>query len=584
MLLFFPNESKNNITLEIKIKADPKEQNNLININENPKEKTFKKLLLLKAFEKEFLGLMKTPIIDEYDLKEFYLINKNIIEKFKEDHAWFNQINNINYDFSFKGYIKNMHRIIQINKNVLNNPPLNNYQINDNIFKEETNFEPNINKLWNKVQYPFEFILVPEYLFDLFYSDFMKHTIKKEDFKYNVLIGNDVLFIQSKQVNSIFYAYKFNSQNSSLEVICAINYNSENIFYQEVKKFIKGNSLENYFNARKFNLNNIDHSNKLMENNQIIGEYIILKRFSIENHKIEEIKNTIRKNLNLFITYNNFIERINKIKGTSIEINNINDLLNNLSKLPSMKCIIIYEANLKNITHKLRFDKIKGLLKFQNNPNYNAEENKIINIILNNPDPIQFSLKELLKQANIFNGINYNENFKAKSIFNFINLDLITQIDNSPEIINKYKNAEALLFNNKNYYYLYYQNIKKIFKINQVDGREFSIDEVNFEQGFEKLYQNLNKLVKYEEIEKKQIKNLLKNITKPIEYYCVNQKWMNDLKKFLNYNIIQTYPNDYQKWNEFMGINKKLPNELNNNIIGLFPEISNFQNINVGIP
>ena len=167
--MFFPNESKNNITLEIKIKADPKEQNNLININKNEKEKTFKKLLLLKAFEKEFMGLMKMPITDEYDLKEFYLINKNIIEKFKEDHAWFNQINNINYDFSFKGYIKNMNRIIQINKNIINNPPLNNYQINDKIFKEETNFEPNINKLWNKVQYPFEFILVPEYLFDLFF-------------------------------------------------------------------------------------------------------------------------------------------------------------------------------------------------------------------------------------------------------------------------------------------------------------------------------------------------------------------------------------------------------------------------------
>ena len=91
---------------------------------------------------------------------------------------------------------------------------------------------------------------------------------------------------------------------------------------------------------------------------------------------------------------------------------------------------------------------------------------------------------------------------------------------------------------------------------------EFSIEEVNFEQGFEKLYQSLYKLVKYEEIEKKQMKNLLKNITKPIEYYCVNQKWMNDFKKFLNYNIIQTYPNDIQKWNEFMGRNIKLPNEL----------------------
>ena len=57
--------------------------------------------------------------------------------------------------------------------------------------------------------------------------------------------------------------------------------------------------------------------------------------------------------------------------------------------------------------------------------------------------------------------------------------------------MNKFKKGEALLFNNKNLYYLYYQNSKKFFKINQVSGMEFSIEEVNFEQGFEKLYQSL---------------------------------------------------------------------------------------------
>ena len=582
ILIFFPNENNNNRTLEIKIKADFGVQNNLININENQKEKTFKKLILLNAFEKDFIGLMKMPISDEYDLKEFYLINKNIIEKFKEDHRWFNQISNINYDFSFKGHIKNMNKIIQKNQNIFNDPSLYNYQINYNIYKEENNFVSNINKLWNKVQCPFEFILVPEYLFDLFYSDFTNHTIKKENFKYNVLIGNDVLFIQSKEFNNIFYVYKISPQNESLEIVCAINYNKESIFYREVKNYIKGYGLENYFKARKFDLNNINIYNKLIENNQAFLEYIILKKYNREKQNIAEIKNTLNKNLNLLITHNNFIERINKIQGTTIEINNINDLFNNLYNFNSMKCIIIYGPDLKAITYKLHFDKIKGLLKLKNSPNYNQEENKIINIIMNNP--IKTSLKELLNHANIFNGMNYNENFKAQSIFNFVNLDLISQIDNSPEIINKFKKGEALLFNNKNLYYLYYQNSKKFFKINQVSGMEFSIEEVNFEQGFEKLYQSLYKLVKYEEIEKKQMKNLLKNITKPIEYYCVNQKWMNDFKKFLNYNIIQTYPNDIQKWNEFMGRNIKLPNELNNNIIGLFPKIDNFQNINVGIP
>ena len=47
ILIFFPNENNNNRTLEIKIKADFGVQNNLININENQKEKTFKKLILL---------------------------------------------------------------------------------------------------------------------------------------------------------------------------------------------------------------------------------------------------------------------------------------------------------------------------------------------------------------------------------------------------------------------------------------------------------------------------------------------------------------------------------------------------------
>ena len=53
---------------------------------------------------------MKTSIIDEYDTKEFYLINKNIIEKFKTDHNSFMPLININFDFSYKGFSKNLQK------------------------------------------------------------------------------------------------------------------------------------------------------------------------------------------------------------------------------------------------------------------------------------------------------------------------------------------------------------------------------------------------------------------------------------------------------------------------------------------
>ena len=583
IVLFFPNEIQNNRTLELKIKTDSNIQKNINipNINENPKEKILKKLILLNSFEQEVLKLIKMPIIDEYDVKEFYLINKNIVQKFRNEYISFNQFANINFNCSYKGYLKCLPKIIQMNQNNLNQLPLNNNQLN-NIYKDEKNFVPSFNSIWNGALYPIEFFLLPEELFDLFYTDFGPHNMKKEEFKYNVLIGNDVVFIQDKSNNNIFHFYKINNQNGMLELVCSLNYNEEMTFFNEVNKYIKGRGLENYFKLRNFDTLNYNQYKPLVENNITIGEYIFLKQISFENPKTTEIRNEIRKDLILLNQYNSFIQKIKTLQGTNIEINNINDVLNNFNKFNKMNCLIIDGKNLKFIKDRLYFDKINNLLNFQNSPNYNQEEDKIINIITNEQN--QKNINELLNQAFIFNGMKVPENFKGQSVFHFINLDLISQIDNRPEIITKCQNSQAFFFVNNNINCLYYPTTKKLFQINGTLVIDFSIEEKNFDQGLEGMYINLIDLNNDQEKEKDMMKYPIKYMSKPEFYYCINQKWINDFKRYFNYSIIEQFANKYEVWKSYMDKNKVPPNELLNNNNNLIPEQFNYLNLPINIP
>ena len=589
IILFFPKERQNNQILELKMKNNTQDLNQLMinnmNLNTNPKENTLKKLILLLAFEKEFQKLMKASIIDEYDIKEFYLININIIAKFKEEHDSFMQFINIKFDFSYKGFSKNLQKIVNMHQNnILNNQQLNNYQLN-NIYKDENNFKTLFNKYWDNFDYPYEFILVPENLFDLFYNDFTQHNIPKEDFKYNVLIGNDVLFVQNQKNNCIFNAYKINNlQNGTLEAICAFKYNEENNFYSDVKKYIKGYGLEKYFIERKLDKNSVNQIISIYENNMIYMQYIFLKQTNFENPKILAIKNEFKRNRNLFELYKEFIKSINILGLTNIEINNINDIEKNIQNLKIIKCVILLKQNLKSIHKKLYFDKIAMLEKEMKQNNFNLENNHIINDIMNNPNPND--LQEILNNAFIFDGIKIDDNYKNKSVFSYINLNLILSINESTDLAKKFKDAEANLFINKNNFYLYYPNSKKLFKIINFTQSEFALEEVNFEQRFIKLFEKLKELIKDEDEEKDKLKYSIKYMSKPNFYYCINQSWLDEFKKLVNYEMIKSNPKDSNKWNKYMEQNKNALNILFNNQMKLKPEsLKNIGiNINMEIP
>ena len=116
-----------------------------------------------------------------------------------------------------------------------------------------------------------------------------------------------------------------------------------------------------------------------------------------------------------------------------------------------------------------------------------------------------------MKQAIIFDGNKLDKNYNNNSLFGFINLDLIKKIDNSPDIFNKFAEAEANIFKNNNIYYLYYPKTQKIFKIKNFNQSLFSIEEEQL--GLNQIHDLLIKLVNDDDNEKDKLKFSIKYMT-----------------------------------------------------------------------
>ena len=99
------------------IKTEEKKEND--EINENEEENIMKSLILLYANEKEIQKLLNSYIVDQYDLKEYYLINKNFIDEFMDNNDY-TKVKDIldkeNYNLSYNGYYFNLNKIMEISK------------------------------------------------------------------------------------------------------------------------------------------------------------------------------------------------------------------------------------------------------------------------------------------------------------------------------------------------------------------------------------------------------------------------------------------------------------------------------------
>ena len=564
------------------IKED-KNKSNLIGIKASDNyELIIKKLILLYAFEKEFYKIITKSIEDEYDFKNYLLINKNIIDKFKQkyDYLKIKEILDKNKNnLSYKGYLKNISEFIK-NNEIMNIIKINLNQNSDTkIFEDENNFIPKINKISDSFQYPYDFIIFPKTLFDLFYDDFNHSKKQFEDFRYNILIGDNLLFIQDSKYKNIFHTYKFivnDNENNNLDMVCSFKYDNELMFYEEVENHIKGKGLENYLNERKLEIKNeLNQNIDLISNNKKIGECLVYKQIKIEIINENIIEDEVTKSEKFINKYNDLIKEIKNLESSNLNISNINEIENNINNLKIIKGFIIFEPILKYILDDLfNFPQIEKLKSLPMDENYIQQKNEIIKNILSHSKTNEYNepVKPLGEK-------DFSEMMNLKIFLSFINIDLMNAINKQEDI-----DKEFWLFKNNDLYFAYCKYSKRLFKLNFDSDNKFTITEPFNKNKPENILIYLKKLVNDEETKSNLIKTKLKNITKFEYYYLVNQEWIEQFKLFYNYKKIKKNINSGDdKLQKYLKNLSELPQELSDSQ-RLIPEPFIFQYIQGIIP
>jgi len=538
-----PNSSNNSIKGK-NVYMAPEESHDLNS------ENILEQMILLYANEQDFNKSLESKIIDEYDTKEFYIINKDWIENYKNQN-YFKEISNILEEldsyYSYKGFCLNLKNIVKIEEFRNIKEKMNQIGNKDDFFREQ-NFYPNIYKdefkniknIENNVC-PKNFTLVPKNLFDILYKEIVKsgeHCI--DDYKYNILIGDDVLFIQDKNKNSIFYVFFQYNNNLLLDYIFI--FNDEISFYNEVNIYIKDKGFENYINKRKIKNNSTQIVHKLKgKGNSDLGELIIFSSFKENELKINNIKNKLEEYKEYYSHYNKFISNFFSIKDNNISENNFNDIFNifNKNNFNWLKVGIILEKDFNSIWSNLYFTQIEKLFNNENAQDYKNIEDDIINEILNYDfeDVKSFINKKL----DLYDFREFDEHKNKNNIYHFIDLEFLEIIVNFSDELQKYLNSiqESYYFKNNDKHYIIFPNDEKLYKVeyqNKTDS--FRVKEYIFNFEDKSILNNLKKLYGNECKIENQLKLPIYNISNPKDFHLVYYKWIETFKDENNYNKI----------------------------------------------
>ena len=548
--LYFPND-KNSIYELF--------NDNIIEKNKDSlKENILKKLILLYANERHFLELLRKPIKDEYDTNEYYLINKNWIEEYKNKFN-FNEIkkelDNMNLDeLSYKGFCYNLENLAQSEKlskikiNLLNDK--NEFYNENNLqfltYKQDFN---NIPQIQNNIC-PKEFILLQENLFDLFYEDIIKDKLSfKNDYKFNILLGDNILFIQDNNDKLIYYLFTL---DKTYELNYIFKFENSNIFYNEVKLFIKGKGLYNYIVERK-----IEYKKKMSikdlfnEKDNIIGKYILFKKIGKDIVDKAKMKIIINQNMDLYKRYKKFNEQLLFINDNQMDLDDINDIYakyknNNLN---FVKVGVVLEEDLIKLENDLYFNEIEEIIQIKDDKKSEEKFNEIVNKFKKVENCGIFKLISLLKLYD-YNDIDIDNNKNIK--YNLIDIEEL----NSIKEINF--SSEVIYFKNKDEFYIFYPNAKKLYLLENYKGKgSFTLKQCNFDSFYVNILMHLKGIYQNEEKIKNLIKKPLGNITQPKKYYLVNNDWFKNYKKIYKYDY---YLNVLENSDEKLICNLKIQN------------------------
>jgi len=532
------------------------EENNILEITksekisvDDKKENILKNLILIYAYEKNYDKLFISLIEDEYDINEYYLINKNWIESYKNNsYKEVKRILDNNYDFSLKGFLYNLNNIVKKDdfKNIKS-------KLKSFIDNKEESFYPkknqdiskNIKDIGQDIYCPDEFILVPEFLFDFFYSGINKSKYSKDDYKYNIMINDKVVFIQDNKINSIYYTFFFHDK-SELDLYYLFNYEEDITFFNEVKLYIKDKGFLNYIAERNIKYKKdktltYEELNK-QEEEEKIGKYINFK--TLDSGQITQI-NTLKinkmlnENEKLFSKNKEFLNSIDNLTANRIKTPNYNQLNEIIKNYPNKKFIktqvgIALVSNINNLYDNLFFKELGDLsyLK-EKNEEYEKQKEEIIKKLLR-----KYKDKNIEDIVNenilLFNPEDIDNDKNHKNKYNLINIELLKEINKSKEFSESI--LECFYFKNNDEEYILYPGKSKLYMIKNRDKTSFNLKECYI--NLEIIINNLKGLEENEENIKKKLELPLKELSDPEEYYCINNEWIEEYKKLYNYKTI----------------------------------------------
>ena len=429
------------------------------NIEENKKENYVKALLFLHNQIEEMKELNRNPIEDINNFWQCCLVNKDIIDNYKEIYLY-STISKLVEGYKEKTKMHSFNdeqneKLFQffIKKIGVDNSKLNIFE--ENIIP--VLFEAEKLKIQN-FEYPNNFFILKQDIKDLLFKKQIENKeIDNNAFiPYKTLIGKEGIFIWNtiKQNNNIVVYFL---ENCESEISKIYIYKEENDFLDELKSNIKGKTPKEYYKFRKISNNQRGYFN-LIDDGNILFKYLNIAR-SMQYEELKEGNETKFEDVLTNIDKNNKIIR-NFLKYLLINLYYIKDLRE--------YCKELFLVNKEN---NLLFEFYGFITKF--------DKNNMNNLELETKKFIETFFNKKLAEA-----IAFNEGHESYSYEKIIRNVLKTF--HSELTINKDKNYDNKIFK------LFFgsQNIQEEIEMVGSDGKLTNITE-----NFSTLYINSKKFI-----------------------------------------------------------------------------------------
>ena len=435
----FINTANNVNNFNININEEPicdypilQGENTVHQQNNEKQSRIIKCLILLYVNEKE---IKKMFLQGNYILKNYYLINKECIDKFKEIFHY-NEICNIpaiKEKESLEECEQNLDDLLSLNEIQAFS---NNININScDLF--QSNLSSNFISIGEIVEYnpPENFLILNESLKIMLTTFFDGSNI----FNYNIFISNSMLYVQWENCLSIVYVYNY--KNDKFLLKCIFEFFGDEFWNDIYNKYLSKMTFNQYLCKHNINLNIIKQKQDLLSldtNNYLGYIYLIEKSFeTVSVEKINKDNNNNNNNHNIFNSiYNNLIKSLNSFKLNQLNTINIETIQN------------LYESNL-----------LFGLSL------YIIETTKL-NYCLQNPISVQ--------------DIIFPDKISEQTKYSFINKDICTyfNIQNFSSLSNVFLFVNQQDAVNK-FIYIYYPKEKYLLNVVNYNKNSFNLKKIS---------------------------------------------------------------------------------------------------------